>query len=165
MKLENCTFTGLRRFNGSHMPTVTTPMRKRRLPSTRFLYKANSDWFWLFIANSYYSNGIEWRCDGDPDCSDMSDEVGCNSDGQGQQQSGSGGERECSTDEFQCTSGHCVKGTYRCDGEIHCSDVSDELNCDSSSMPSCLEGDFRCPDGQCIAQAWRQVPFETFFKF
>ena len=100
---------------------------------------------------------LEWRCDGDPDCSDMSDEVGCHADGSQQQPDGGAraGERECSTDEYQCSSGHCIKLSYRCDGEIHCADVSDELNCDNSPMPLCVENDFRCPDGQCIAQAWR----------
>ena len=36
----------------------------------------------------------------------------------------------------------------------HCSDVSDELEC-GSLMPRCENGNFRCPDGQCIDHSWR----------
>lgn len=41
-------------------------------------------------------------------------------------------------------------------------DVSDELDC-GSLLRRCADGDFRCPDGQCIAQAWRYILFSSIF--
>ena len=40
-----------------------------------------------------------------------------------------GYDMNCTSDEFQCENGLCVKSTWRCDGDNDCMDFSDELNC------------------------------------
>ena len=54
-----------------------------------------------------------WKCDGDFDCPDKSDEEHC--DGQ-----------SCKDWQFQCDDGHCIFETWHCDGEKDCTDGSDE---------------------------------------
>jgi len=48
--------------------------------------------------------------------------------------------RNCSESEFRCGTGKCIKHNYRCDGEIHCDDNSDEINCNIT----CKENQFKC---------------------
>ncbi|OWR43697.1 hypothetical protein KGM_203292 [Danaus plexippus plexippus] len=54
------------------------------------------------------------RCDGIPHCRDGSDEQDC----------------ACSTDQWQCDQGSCIKRSKRCDGRVDCpTDRSDERHC------------------------------------
>ncbi|XP_028744190.1 low-density lipoprotein receptor-related protein 8 isoform X1 [Peromyscus leucopus] len=80
---------------------------------------------------------LGWRCDGDRDCKDKSDEADCSAPG------------PCSENEFPCGDGTCVLAIKRCNLELDCPDGRDEAGC---LQESTCEGPrrFQCKSGECV---------------
>ncbi|XP_044525030.1 low-density lipoprotein receptor-related protein 2 [Gracilinanus agilis] len=126
---------------------------------------------------------ISWKCDGQRDCRDGSDEPStcpqryCQI-GQFQCSDGNctnphflcnavrdcpdGSDEEhvlcvnhqCEVHQWQCANKRCIPEAWQCDTEDDCGDNSDEDSAHCASR-TCLPGQFKCDNGRCIPQSWK----------
>ncbi|XP_010156347.1 PREDICTED: low-density lipoprotein receptor-related protein 1-like, partial [Eurypyga helias] len=104
-----------------------------------------------------------WKCDGDNDCLDNSDEApelcpmeeAWGWDGEGQVLSSvfPADQHTCPSDRFKCKNNRCIPNRWLCDGDNDCGNNEDESN-STCSARTCSPNQFSCASGRCIPISW-----------
>ncbi|XP_067287513.1 low-density lipoprotein receptor-related protein 1 isoform X2 [Pseudorasbora parva] len=83
-----------------------------------------------------------WKCDGDNDCLDNSDETAelCH-------------QHTCPADRFKCQNNRCIPMRWLCDGDNDCGNDEDESNTTCSAR-TCPPNQYSCASGRCIPISW-----------
>ncbi|XP_042180439.1 low-density lipoprotein receptor-related protein 1-like isoform X1 [Oncorhynchus tshawytscha] len=83
-----------------------------------------------------------WKCDGDNDCLDSSDEAPelCH-------------QHTCPADKFKCQNNRCIPLRWLCDGDNDCGKDEDESNTTCSAR-TCPPNQYSCASGRCIPISW-----------
>lgn len=90
---------------------------------------------------------IKWRCDGQTECTDKSDELNCPI------------LPVCPQSQFKCVNSQCIEKAWVCDGQQQCDDGSDEDGCCRAGQVLCMSSG-NCVDtaAQCSGAARRPCP-------
>uniref|UniRef100_A0A672L380 LDL receptor related protein 1 n=1 Tax=Sinocyclocheilus grahami TaxID=75366 RepID=A0A672L380_SINGR len=83
-----------------------------------------------------------WKCDGDNDCLDNSDEAPelCH-------------QHTCPADRFKCQNNRCIPLRWLCDGDNDCGNDEDESN-STCLARTCPSNQYPCASGRCIPVSW-----------